>query len=262
MPAIREFLGRRPVDAVLVRDAVERMGLGGASRALGIRGEDGRLAAVAWDSGNLIPLGFDAEGLDFLAADILSRHRYASSLVGPAAQVLGLWQRLEPRWGVPREIRPVQYSMVMTTPSQVRPDPALRRARPEEHAAVFPAAVAMFTEEVGYDPTQAGPQYARHVATLLAQGRTFIHSEGGRVIFKADVGARGGGVAQIQGVWTAPEHRGHGIATRAMAAVVNILLAEVAPTVSLYVNDFNHPAVRVYTRVGFRRQADWATVLI
>ncbi|GAB3972234.1 hypothetical protein GCM10027615_32790 [Plantactinospora veratri] len=46
-----------------------------------------------------------------------------------------------------------------------------------------------------------------------------------------------------------------------MAAVVRDALARVAPTVSLYVNDYNAPARRVYERCGFRSVGTFATVL-
>jgi predicted GNAT family acetyltransferase len=47
-----------------------------------------------------------------------------------------------------------------------------------------------------------------------------------------------------------------------MAAVVRDALRRVAPSVSLYVNDFNTPARRVYERCGFRRMGTFATVLL
>jgi predicted GNAT family acetyltransferase len=46
-----------------------------------------------------------------------------------------------------------------------------------------------------------------------------------------------------------------------MAAVVNDALRRVAPSVSLYVNDFNVPARRVYHRCGFHQVGLFATVL-
>jgi predicted GNAT family acetyltransferase len=46
-----------------------------------------------------------------------------------------------------------------------------------------------------------------------------------------------------------------------MAAVVQHVRAHVAPTVSLYVNDYNVRAVRTYERVGFRTVGTFATVL-
>jgi predicted GNAT family acetyltransferase len=46
-----------------------------------------------------------------------------------------------------------------------------------------------------------------------------------------------------------------------MAAVVRIVRARFAPSVSLYVNGFNVRAIRTYERVGFRRVGTFATVL-
>lgn len=40
-----------------------------------------------------------------------------------------------------------------------------------------------------------------------------------------------------------------------MAAVLRYALADVAPVVSLYVNDYNTPARKAYARVGFREAA-------
>ena len=65
----------------------------------------------------------------------------------------------------------------------------------------------------------------------------------------------------IQGVWVDPEHRGRGLAVPCMAATV-ALARQYVPTVSLYVNSFNAPALATYRRVGFRRHGDFATVLL
>jgi hypothetical protein len=46
-----------------------------------------------------------------------------------------------------------------------------------------------------------------------------------------------------------------------MAAVTRDALHRVAPTVSLYVNDYNAPARRVYARCGFTSAGEFATVL-
>ena len=47
-----------------------------------------------------------------------------------------------------------------------------------------------------------------------------------------------------------------------MAAVVQHVRRSFAPTVSLYVNSFNAPALAVYRRVGFRQVGTYATVLL
>ena len=58
-----------------------------------------------------------------------------------------------------------------------------------------------------------------------------------------------------------PDLRGQGLATAGMAAVVQLVLADIAPTASLYVNDWNTAARRAYERVGFTETARFATIM-
>ena len=125
---------------------------------------------------------------------------------------------------------------------------------------LYPACVAMYTEEVGVSPEQ-GPGYRGRVAQLVSRGWAFARIERGEVIFKAEVGAATPAACQVQGVWVHPDRRGEGIAAPAMAAVVELALRTVAPVVTLYVNAHNTSARAVYDRVGFERTATFATVL-
>lgn len=263
---LERFFAARPVDSVLARVALEEIGVGG-SRAQLIE-ESGDVTGFLWDYGNVIPLGFSRDELDDVAADLLSRWRTASSLVGPQDQVLGLWRRLSSEWGPARSVRECQYSMVLRGEARSAPDPFVRPAEPADFDVVFPASVAMYTEEVGYDPTAHGDAYAKRVKRLVSAGHTFIRTapsldgQGDRVIFKADIGALAGGVAQLQGVWVAPDQRGRGIACAGVAAAAAMIHRSIAPTVSLYVNDYNQAAVAVYRKIGFAVDNLWSTVLI
>jgi predicted GNAT family acetyltransferase len=166
-----------------------------------------------------------------------------------------------------REVRAHQPLMVtdrLPDPADVVPDPYVRRIRKDEMDTIMPACVAMFTEEVGVSPLagDGGLLYQARVAELVGSGRSFARlAPDGRVQFKAEIGAATARACQIQGVWVAPEFRGQGLAAPGMAAVLRYALADVAPVVSLYVNDFNTAARRTYRRVGFQEVGAFMSVL-
>jgi len=153
--------------------------------------------------------------------------------------------------------------MVIAGPPRVPPDPLVRRVRLDELDILWPASVAMFTEEVGVSPTagDGGASYRARLEQLIRGGRAFARIEDGQVIFKAEIGAVTPQACQIQGVWVRPEFRGHGLAAPGMAAVVVEAARSIAPLVSLYVNDYNLPARAAYRRAGFTETGRLMSVL-
>ncbi|WP_059011629.1 GNAT family N-acetyltransferase [Streptomyces specialis] len=225
----------------------------------------GRLASVAYSGANLVPVRTGTAALRAFADRALREGRRCSSIVGPAEATARLWAHLEPRWGPARQLRPCQPLLATRAmPRGVTPDPLVRRVRKDEMELVLPASVAMFTEEVGVSPLDAedgGLTYQARVAETVGTGRCFARVEDGRVVFKAEIGAVTPDACQLQGVWTAPDRRGRGLATAGLATVLRHALAEAAPVVSLYVNDFNTPALTVYRRLGLTRVGTLMSVL-
>lgn len=225
---------------------------------------DGRLRSLCYSGANLVPICASPEAVRAFADRARRTGRRCSSIVGPAEPTALLWRLLEPNWGPAREVRAHQPLMVTErVPDTVRPDPLVRRIRKEELETIMPACVAMFTEEVGVSPLagDGGLLYQARVAELVGAGRSFARIDDGKVIFKAEIGAATSHACQIQGVWVAPEFRGQGLSESGMAAVVRYALADVAPVVSLYVNDYNTPARASYRRVGFREVGAFMSVL-
>ncbi|MFE6666976.1 GNAT family N-acetyltransferase [Streptomyces sp. NPDC057697] len=225
---------------------------------------DGRLRSLCYSGANLVPICATPEAVRAFADRARRAGRRCSSIVGPAEPTAQLWRLLEPGWGPAREVRANQPLMVTESPSaDVTPDPLVRRIRKDEMDVLMPACVAMFTEEVGISPLagDGGLLYQARVAELIGAGRSFARIENGKVLFKAEIGAATSQACQIQGVWVAPEHRGRGLSEAGMAAVLRYALADVAPVVSLYVNDYNTPARRAYARVGFRETGAFMSVL-
>ncbi|GAA1335406.1 GNAT family N-acetyltransferase [Streptomyces sanglieri] len=225
---------------------------------------DGRLRSLCYSGANLVPICATPEAVRAFADRARRAGRRCSSIVGPAEPTAQLWRLLEPGWGPAREVRANQPLMVTESPSaDVTPDPLVRRIRKDEMDVLMPACVAMFTEEVGISPLagDGGLLYQARVAELIGAGRSFARIDDGKVVFKAEIGAATPQACQIQGVWVAPEHRGRGLSETGMAAVLRYALADVAPVVSLYVNDYNTPARRSYVRVGFKETGAFMSVL-
>ena len=139
----------------------------------------------------------------------------------------------------------------------------MRRTSREEAGILYPACVAMYTEEVGVSPEVDGGRdlYLARVNQLVGRGWSFSRIEDGRVLFKAEVACASPRACQIQGVYVDPDLRGQGLATAGMAAVVALCLKEVAPAVSLYVNAHNTPARAAYERVGFEQTTTFSTIM-
>ncbi|ALC31801.1 GNAT family N-acetyltransferase [Streptomyces sp. CFMR 7] len=225
---------------------------------------DGRLRSLCYAGANLVPICAGPEAVRAFADRARRAGRRCSSIVGPAEPTALLWRLLEPGWGPAREVRANQPLMVTESPSaDITPDPLVRRIRKDEMEVLMPACVAMFTEEVGISPLagDGGLLYQARVAELIGAGRSFARIDDGKVVFKAEIGAATPQACQIQGVWVAPEHRGKGLSETGMAAVLRYALADVAPVVSLYVNDYNTPARKAYHRVGFREAGTFMSVL-
>ncbi|MFF3750731.1 GNAT family N-acetyltransferase [Streptomyces sp. NPDC002018] len=225
---------------------------------------DGRLRSLCYSGANLVPICAGPEAVRAFADRARRTGRRCSSIVGPAEATAQLWRLLEPSWGPAREVRAHQPLMVTEEiPAVVAPDPFVRRIRKDELEVIMPACVAMFTEEVGVSPLagDGGLLYQARVAELVGAGRSFARIDDGRVIFKAEIGAATNQACQIQGVWVDPDYRGRGLSESGMAAVVRYALADVAPVVSLYVNDYNAPARAAYRRVGFREVGAFMSVL-
>jgi predicted GNAT family acetyltransferase len=213
---------------------------------------------------NVVPLATDAQSRAAFAARLRLTGRRGSSIVGYAEEVLDLWRLIEPGWGKAREIRPSQPLLAIDGAPSVAPDPHVRRVRSDEIDVLLPACISMFTEEVGVSPVSGGlmSAYRSRISELIAEGRALAHIEDGRVIFKAEIGAASAQACQVQGVWVEPKLRQRGLAAPGMAAVVDYARRAIAPTVSLYVNDFNTAARRTYERVGFREIGTFATILL
>lgn len=283
---LQDMIRSRPVANLFALEHFQRIGLPGpsfltrartASPFLGVFEPGGpggapRLAGAVWFGANLVPVHLAPAHLSRVVAYVSATEREISSIFGPAREVTVLGEGLEQAGYQPFDVRPEQPLLVL------RADAALEAAD-DDHArragvtpvrwassrdvdALLPAAIAMFTEEVGYSPLARDPAgYARRIAEGVAAGRTVLaHDAAGDVVFKTDVGLAAEGICQLQGVWLAPRLRGQGLSEGLLAQACRLIRPQ-HPTISLYVNGYNLRARALYRRVGFDQVDTFATVL-
>jgi predicted GNAT family acetyltransferase len=145
-------------------------------------------------------------------------------------------------------------ALVATDDVSVRPATVAEAELVAEHSA------QMILGELGYDPRASRAGFVTTIRRSIASGLWWVWIVDGVLRFQCNIGPRSASTAQLQGVWTPPALRGHGYATLALAAIARRLLRH-ERSLTLYVNDFNGPAIALYERLGFRRVGTFATYL-
>ena len=212
---------------------------------------------------NLVPVQCTPDDVRAFADRALARVHATATIVGPHPAVEALWECVGQRWVRPRDARWRQPHLQIETDPAVRPADDVRPTTRDDLAVLYPACVAMYTEEVGVSPEHgAGKDFYRaRVQQLISRGWSFASFDRAGVVFKAEVACATPYAAQVQGVYVRPDLRGQGLAASGMAAVVAHVRDRIAPVVSLYVNEWNAPARAAYERVGFRETARLSTLM-
>lgn len=263
-----ELLDRQPARDVFIASRVLNDGVlraPGWSPLWGAFSSSRELVGVLHVGPNVVPATDDIAVCDALAPTAAGSAA-TRMLVGERLAVKRLWELIGPTYGDAREIRDRQYVYSVDPGSLVEPPagPGVARlATPADEERVLYLSAAMYTEEMGENPLARDPSgYRRRVQILTARGWTYVYDVGGDLRFKMDIGCASNRGAQIQGVYVPPEVRGRGVGTTAMAACCDLAFQR-HPSLSLYVNDFNAPAVALYERLGFRREPyDFQTIIL
>src|SRR5919202_39427 len=157
-PSVERLLDLEPYAGAQVAERIAASGL--SWRRLDARvfgyGERQRLESLCWLGANLIPIRTGPAAAQAFVDIVATEPRACSSIVGAADGVLELWERLGDAWGPAPDVRACQPLLAVDSPSATRADPGVRLVRPDEVNALYPAAVAMYTEEVGVSPVVDG----------------------------------------------------------------------------------------------------------
>jgi uncharacterized protein len=247
---VLDFCAHDSVERVFLEDVARR----GYARFRAVE-EDDRLTALCYFGANVVPSG---SGCDVFAAE--TARRTTRMIIGDEAAVTDLWNEAAGRLPAPREDRPGQPVYVLDEPPEGE-ETGLREARPDDLELLLPACAATHLEELGVDPLErdAGA-FRRRTLGQIHERRSWLWTENGTILFKAEASAWPPSAVQLQQVWVDPEARNRGHAQRGLRHLCRLLL-ERTPAVCLFVRPENAPAIRVYEAVGMRRRGSYRSVL-
>jgi predicted GNAT family acetyltransferase len=80
--------------------------------------------------------------------------------------------------------------------------------------------------------------------------RTYLYEEGGRLVFKLDVGSRSQYGAELEALYTIPDERRKGLATLCLGQMSRHLLSSL-PKLTIRVDDDNPQLATVARKVGY-----------
>lgn len=222
--------------------------------------ENDGIAGVAY-CGRQLAIAAEPAALPAFAHHI-KRRRGERMIIGARQTVRALWELVSSWHPRPRLVRERQLVMKLDRKGlrAFEPRTLVRHATIAESRAVADGSAEMVRQELAYDPRQAPPDFAAGVRRMIERKLWWVGVADGLLCFICNVGPWCDQTVQLQGIWTPPQLRRRGLATASLTAICDRLL-EKSPTVSLYVNDFNEPAIALYRRVGFEHVADFQTIL-
>ncbi len=188
-----------------------------------------------------------------VAERILTRMLPVRAIISPAPLVESLWKRLHSRLDAPTVVRMNQPVYAISGRFDFPDLKESRYATMRDLDALVPACAAMHKEEVGIDPLERDAVgYRERIRELVEKKRSIVRVHNGRIAAKCEFSAVTSEAVQLMGVWTEPALRRRGFG-RALLREVCGYLARKGKSVTLFVNDFNHPAIALYESLGFRQ---------
>jgi predicted GNAT family acetyltransferase len=258
------FLSERPLHTVYLAGSILDNGVVSPLNRgsfYGYRNEAGRLEGVALiGHATLFEIRSD-EALRAFASLAQSNTR-KHLLIGEVEKVERFWNLYGKGGQKPRSIcRELLYEQRF--PVEVKePVQGLRRATLRDLEMLMPVQAAMAFDESGINPMEKDPNGFRlRCARRIEQGRVWVLMENGQLIFKADIISETPEVVYLEGIYVAPEERGHGIGLRCLSQLTRNILAR-TQTVSLLVNEQNQKASSFYTQAGFKLKAHYDTIFL
>lgn len=260
---VLRFLSPRPVHTAILSGLIYDHGLESRNARgvfYGVRSPSGKLEGVA-----LIGQITTFEVSTKRALHVLARKAQRTAGIG---FMIGEEKEFELFWRyfsgnnqpLPQRIRR-ELLYELTRSAQFDEDPIdLRVATLADLEQIVMAHAAMAVEQWGSNPFKNDWQgFRERCARRIKQGRVWVATEQGKLIFKTDVAARTPTTAYLEGTYVKPDLRGRGLGASCLAQLNRILL-EQHKNICLLVDEHNHAACRLYERCGYQLRSHYSSI--
>ena len=254
-----EFLRRDPlINVYLISRLIEDRSL--TSSQIVLVRFNGAIVLVASLATNMV-LGGDPSisqeltdtAIMLIADRIIARSLPVRAIISPQHLVEALWSQLRARLDPPTVVRLSQPVYALKKRLDYPDLTESRFSTMRDLEKLVPACAAMHKEEVGIDPMERDPVgYRERIRELVEKKRSVIRVVDNRIATKCEFSAITDDAAQLMGVWTDPRYRRRGLSHALLAEVCGHLFRR-GKGVTLFVNDFNAPAIALYESLGFQR---------
>jgi len=254
-----EFLQRDPlINVYLISRLIEERSLA-ATQIVVVR-FNGAIVLVASLATNIVLAGDPSISRELtdtavaLVADrILTRMLPVRAIISPSHLVEALWSQVRSRFDPPTVVRLNQPVYALRRGFDYPDLTEARYSTLRDLDQLVPACAAMHKEEVGIDPLERDAAgYRERIRELVEKRRSVVRIVNRRIAAKCEYSAVTGEAVQLMGVWTDPRHRRRGLGREMLREVCGHLIRR-GKVVTLFVNDFNKPAVALYESLGFQR---------
>ncbi|HEV2864125.1 MAG TPA: GNAT family N-acetyltransferase [Pyrinomonadaceae bacterium] len=260
------FLSERPLHAVNLLSLMRDNGLESPLNRgtfYGYRDERGRLEGVALVGHATL---FDARTPRALRALARAAQGRAGlhMVLGESGPVADFWAHYSERGPQPMRLACRELLFQLERPSEGPRGggEGLRRATREDVELIMPVQARMAEEESGVNPLARDPEgFRRRCERRVERGRSWVVTEGGELVFKAEVEGETEQVVYLEGIHVGEGERGRGRGLACLARLTDELLRRV-DSVCLLVNERNEAAQSFYRRAGFRYVCHYDTIFL
>lgn len=175
----------------------------------------------------------------------------AHMILGEQDTVETFWRYFAQNGRTPRRVGRELLLETQLPVEQFEPVTGLRQATPNDLPRVLPVNAQMVLEESGVNPLETDPKgFHERWLRRIEQGRVWLWTENGRLIFSANVMSEAPDVAYLEGVYVNPTERGRGYGLRCLSHLSRQLLDNTR-SLCLFVNEQNIGAREFYRKAGY-----------